>query len=68
MIAENHNLTLIADKAVALSLSARRATILTRIGVLWIALRHQYEEKIEPLFAEPMEVVTHFFPQVAAFV
>lgn len=68
VIAENHNLALIADKAVALSLSARRATILARIGVLWIALRHQYEEKIEPLFAEPMEVVTHFFPQVAAFV
>lgn len=31
VIAENHNLALIADKAVALSLSARRATILTRI-------------------------------------
>jgi hypothetical protein len=68
VIAENHNLAQIADKAIALSLSARRATTLTRIGVLWIALRHQYEEKIEPLFAEPMEVVTHFFPQVAAFV
>ena len=24
--------------------------------------------QIEPLFAEPMEVLTHFFPQLAAFV
>ena len=68
VIAENHNLALIADKAIALSLSARRASIPARIGVVWIAVRHHYEEKIEPLFAEPMEVLTHFFPQLAAFV
>jgi hypothetical protein len=68
VIAENHNLALIAEKAIALSLSGRRTSMLASVGVLWIALRHQYEEKIEPLFAEPMEVVTHFFPQVAAFV
>ena len=62
VIAENHNLALIADKATALSLSARRASILARIGVVWIAVRHHYEEKIEPLFAEPMEVLTHCLP------
>ncbi len=68
VIAENHNLPLIADKAISLSLSARRVSLMARIGVLWIAVRHQYEEKIEPLFAEPMEVATHFFPQLAAIV
>jgi hypothetical protein len=68
VIAENHNLALIAEKATALSLSGRRTSMLASLGVLWIALRHQYEEKIEPLFAEPIEVVTHIFPQVGAFV
>ncbi len=68
VIAENHNLALIAEKAIALSLSSRRTSLLARIGVIWIAARHQYEEKIEPLFAEPVEVATHFFPQLAAIV
>jgi hypothetical protein len=68
VIAENHNLALIADKATALSLSARRASTLARIGVIWIAVRHHYEEKIEPLFAEPTEMLTHVFPQLGAFV
>jgi hypothetical protein len=68
VIMENHNLALIAEKATGLSLSGRRASMLASIGVFWIALRHQYEEKIEPLFAEPIEVVTHIFPQVGAFV
>ncbi len=68
MIAENHNLTPISDKAVALSLASRKASMIARIGLVWIAMRHHYEEKIEPLFAEPMEMLTHFFPQLAAFV
>ena len=66
VIVENHNLSAISDKAVSLSLSARKASLLARIGLVWIAVRHHYEEKVEPLFAEPMEVVTHFFPQLAA--
>ena len=68
VLAENHNLAPIADKAIALSLSARRASLLARIGIVWIALRHHYEEKIEPLFAEPAEMLTHVFPPLAAFV
>lgn len=68
VIAENHNLSEIADKATALSLASRKTSILARIGIVWIAVRHQYEEKVEPLFAEPMEVLTHFFPQLAAVV
>jgi hypothetical protein len=68
VIAENHNLSAIADKATALSLAVRRGSMLARLGLIWIAVRHQYEEKIEPLFAEPTELLTHFFPQLAAFV
>jgi hypothetical protein len=67
VIAENHNLSLIAEKATAMSLSARGTSVLARIGVVWIAARHYYEEKIEPLLVEPVEVVTHVFPQLAAF-
>ena len=68
VIDTDHNLALIAEEATRLSLSSRNAGILARIGLGWVAIRHHYEEKIEPLFAEPMEVVTHFFPQMAAIV
>lgn len=68
VIAENLNLPEIADKATALSLASRKTSVLARIGIVWIAARHQYEEKVEPLFAEPMELLTHFFPQLAAVV
>jgi len=68
VIAENHNLTQVVDRATALSLSSRKASIIARVALAWVAVRHQYEEKIEPMFAEPMEVLTHFFPQLAAIV
>jgi hypothetical protein len=68
VIAENHNLDVIADKATALSLHARKTSLIARIGLVWIAVRHHYQEKIEPLFAEPLEVVTHFCPQLAAII
>jgi hypothetical protein len=67
VIAENCNLSPIAEKATALSLSARRTSILARVGLVWIAARHYYQAKIEPVLVEPVEVVTHFFPQLTAF-
>jgi len=66
VVAEDSSLSVIADKAVSLSSGWRKSAFLARIGVAWIAAREFFEEKIEPLMAEPVEVATHFFPQLAA--
>lgn len=66
VVAEDASLSVIADKAVRMTFGARQASLLARIGILWIAAREFFEEKVEPLMAEPVEVATHFFPQLAA--
>jgi hypothetical protein len=66
VVAEDSSLSVIADKAVRMSLTTRKASFIARIGLAWIAAREFFEEKVEPLMAEPIEVATHFFPQLAA--
>ena len=39
---------------------------LARVAVAWARLREAFEEKVEPMLAEPMEVLTHVAPQLAA--
>jgi hypothetical protein len=38
-----------------------------RVAVAWYAVREAFEEKIEPMLAEPVELLTHVAPQLAAF-
>jgi hypothetical protein len=66
VVAEGRSLSVIADRAVQLTSSIRKSAFLARIAVAWIAAREFFEEKVEPLLAEPVEVATHFFPQLAA--
>jgi hypothetical protein len=65
VIFEHSNLVLLAEQAAAALRNKKRA-ILAQIAVAWCAMREFYEEKIEPAMAEPMEVVSHFAPQLAA--
>lgn len=67
VISENRDLEFISQVANRLSLGSNAGSLAARIGLVWIAVRHHYEEKIEPVFAEPMELLTHVFPQLAAF-
>ena len=67
VVCENDNLARVAETANRMSFGSSGLGIAARLGLVWIALRHHYEEKIEPLFAEPMELLTHVFPQLAAF-
>ena len=46
-------------------LGRKRARIVGRIVVGWAAVREAFEERIEPLMAEPLEVASHFVPQLA---
>jgi hypothetical protein len=67
VICENDDLARVAETANRMSFGSGFG-IAARLGLVWVALRHHYEEKIEPLFAEPMELLTHFFPQLAVLV
>jgi hypothetical protein len=62
---ENTNLVLLADEACC-TLRRRKAELIAKLTVCWCAVREFFEEKVEPVLAEPMEIVTHFAPQLAA--
>lgn len=73
IIAEHKDLATIAERAVRLQLGGSKLSIAMRLGLIWIALRssvgekvQSVEEKVEPLLAEPLELMTHVFPQLAA--
>lgn len=66
VVCENHDLASVAETANRMSFGSCGLGIAARLGLVWVAVRHHYEEKVEPLFAEPMELLTHFFPQLAA--
>jgi hypothetical protein len=62
---EDGNLTLLAEQACG-ALRRKKAEIVARLTVCWCAVREFFEEKVEPVLAEPVEFVTHFAPQLAA--
>ena len=62
---ENDNIMLVAEQTCG-ALRKRKAEIVARLTVCWCAVREFFEEKVEPILAEPMEVVTHFAPHFAA--
>jgi hypothetical protein len=65
VLLEHGSLMLLTDQARA-ALRRRKEAIAARIVVTWCAAREFFEEKVEPVLAEPMEVITHFAPQLAA--
>ena len=46
-------------------LRRRKAELIVRLTVCWCAMREFFEEKVEPMMAEPMEIVSHFAPHFA---
>ena len=40
--------------------------MVARIALLWAAVRHTFEERIEPVLAESEEFLLHVAPQLAA--
>jgi hypothetical protein len=68
VLAENVQLAAITDRAMAFVPQRQGYSLFMRLGAAWIAVRHHYHEKVEPVLAEPMELLTHFCPQIAAVV
>ena len=58
VLLEHDDTLLLAEQALA-ALRRRKAALLARVAVGWYAVREAFEEKIEALGAEPMEVLTH---------
>lgn len=57
----------IADKIQA-ALASKRTAIVVRLVAGWVAVKAAFEERVEPLLAEPIELFTHVGPQLAALV
>jgi hypothetical protein len=62
---EHSDPLLLAEQTTQL-LRRGKAAITARIAVAWCALREAIEEKTEVILAEPLELLTHLAPQMAA--
>ena len=67
VVYEHTNLERLTDKAKAF-LRTSKASMVARMTLLWAAVRHTFEEKLEPILAESEEMLLHVAPQLAAFV
>jgi hypothetical protein len=66
VLGEGTRLDRLAEQARRL-LRRKRAGLVARVAVAWYAVREAFEEKIEPMLGEPVELLTHVAPQLAAF-
>ena len=62
---ENDDILQLAEQTCN-ALRKRKAELVARLTVCWCAVREFFEEKVEPMMAEPIEVVSHFAPHFAA--
>lgn len=65
LLLEHDRPMLLAEQALA-AIRRRKAMLLAKVAVVWHAFREAFEEKTEALTAEPLEVLVHFAPQLAA--
>jgi hypothetical protein len=62
---ESDNVMGLADQTCT-ALRKRKAEIAARLTVCWCTVREFFEEKVEPILAEPIEIITHFAPHFSA--
>jgi hypothetical protein len=67
LLFEHNAIMPIADKVQA-SLARKRPAIMVRLIGGWVAMKAAFEERVEPILAEPLELFTHVGPQLAALV
>jgi len=65
VLLENDDIMMMAEQTCS-ALRRRKVELIARLTVCWCAVREFFEEKVEPMMAEPMEVVSHFAPHLAA--
>lgn len=57
----------VADRIQA-ALARKRPAMVARLVAGWVAVKAAFEERVEPILAEPVELFTHVGPQLAALV
>lgn len=65
LLSERGSLLLLAEQ-LRLLLRNRSAALIARIGLLWFAARKEAEEKVEPIMAEPVEILSQIVPLAIA--
>jgi hypothetical protein len=66
LLFENASLSLLTERIQSV-LRRGKVILVARFTVAWYAIRETIEERIEPMLAEPIELMTHVAPQLAAF-
>jgi hypothetical protein len=61
---ESGSLVWVAEQ-LGIALKQRKAAMVARAAFLWCALREAFEEKLEPMLAEPVQAFGHFAPFAA---
>jgi hypothetical protein len=62
---EHDDLVRLADQTCDV-LRRRKSQIIAQFAIGLCALRELFEERVEPALAEPMEIISHLAPQLAA--
>jgi hypothetical protein len=66
LLAEESSLASVVSTAARVAPQGSATLLLASVVLGWQALRRFVEEKVEPLLAEPVELITHISPQLAA--
>jgi hypothetical protein len=62
---ENVDITQLAEQTCG-ALRKRKTQVIAQLAICWCAVREFFEEKVEPVLAEPMEAISHFAPFFSA--
>lgn len=65
VVCEHASLERLTEQAKAF-LRETKASLVARFVLLWVAVRHTFQEKIEPVITEGKEFLTHLAPQLVA--
>lgn len=67
VVFEHDAMALLAEQ-VRGTLRRKRSAIVARAVAAWLAIKETFEERVEPVMAEPAEILAHIAPQLAALV
>ena len=67
VVFEHDAMSILAEQ-VRGTLRRQKSAIAARAVAAWLAVKETFEERVEPAMAEPVEILTHIAPQLAALV
>lgn len=65
VLLEDDDIMQLAEQT-CIALRKRKSAIVAQLAICWCAVREFFEEKVEPVLAEPMEIASHFAPYLSA--